>query len=84
VTNTVYFPGTASGSAVNVSVLSSPAVILDGLNAAVTSAGKPETLRAIVCADPSTIALDTSVVTLPPGATDRLLGVAVSEKSDSV
>jgi len=64
-----------------VSVELVPAVIAEGLNAAVVPAGTPLALSVTVSAEPLVTAVEIVDVALPPWTADMLVGLALIEKS---
>ena len=64
-----------------VNVADPPAVTEEGLNDAVTPAGKPPVDNATDCADPDVAAVATVAVVDPPAVTDPEEGLAEMEKS---
>jgi len=80
---TLAAPRVAVYDAVRVSMLESPVAGL-GLNVAVTPAGSPAALSVTDSANPPVRAIAIAVVPVVPRVSDKVAGVAVSEKSDTV
>ncbi len=83
VTVIVYDPGAVLGSTATVIVDAPPAVTDAGLKLTVTPAGCPDALSATDCADPLVTAVLIVELSFAPCATDRLVGLALIEKSDA-
>src|SRR5690348_9048560 len=83
VTVTAYPPAGVAAFVAMERVAAPPAVTPDGLNVAVAPAGRPLALRAIVCAEPLTTAVEIVDVTAPPGPVVTLPGLALIEKSSA-
>ena len=81
VTVTVYVPG-AAVPAFTVIVDELPAVTDVGLKLTVEPTGWPLALRLIVCAEPLVTAVEIVDVPLAPCASESVLGLELSEKSD--
>lgn len=81
VTMTLYVPGVTEEPAETVSVEALPAITEVGESATVGPAGETPAARLIVIAEPLVTAVPTAEVVLPPVVIDKLVGVALSEKS---
>jgi hypothetical protein len=78
---TAVAPVAAEAEAVSVSADEPPDVTEDGLKEAVTPAGRPEAVRATVCALPEVVAVATVVLTVDPLWTVPEAGLTETEKS---
>ncbi len=81
VTVTLYVPGVTEEPAETVSVESVPAITEVGESATVGPAGETLAARLIVVAWPLVTVVPIAEVLLLPGVIDKLVGVALSEKS---